>query len=117
MNFIDLLIISTFPASILIVWFKTHAFTEYFQLFKLTNFFKIGKFLEYKKSFPAIEYIDYLLVSHNSFISRLVSCPYCIAFWLSIITCLLFGAISLANISCVYILSLMMYFIMCKISI
>jgi hypothetical protein len=117
MNLIDLLIISTFPAMLLVVWFKTHAFTEYFELFKLTNLFKIKKYLEYKNNGSNMEYVDYLLVKHNSFMSRLVSCPYCLGFWLSIMTCLLFGAISLANISCVYILSLMIYFIMCKISV
>ena len=117
MNFIDLLIISTFPATILIVWFKTHAFTEYFELFRLTNLFKINKYLEYKNNGSSMEYVDYLLVKHHSFISRLVSCPYCLTFWLSLATCFLFGAVSLANISCVYILSLMIYFIMCKISV
>lgn len=117
MNFIDLLIISTFPAMFLVVWFKTHAFTEYFQLFKLTNLFKIKEYLDYKKNGSSMEYLDYLLVKHNNFISRLVSCPYCLGFWSSIITCLLFGTISLVNISSIYILSLMIYFIMCKISI
>jgi len=117
MNFIDLLIISTFPAMLLVVWFKTHAFTEYFELFKLTNLFKIKEYLDYKSNGSSMEYVDYLLVKHNSFMSRLVSCPYCLGFWLSIITCFLFGTISLANISCIYILSLMIYFIVCKISV
>lgn len=116
MNIIDLFIISTLPAMFLIIWFKTHAFTEYSKLFKLTRFFKIKEFIDNQNKGSSTEYIDYILIKHNSFISRLVSCPYCINFWLTVLTCLLLCGLSLTNISVIYILSLIIYFLVCKIS-
>ena len=116
-NFLNLLGCSCLVASILVIWFKTEAFIEYFKLFKLTRLFKIKDYLDYKKSNPSMEYIDYLIVKHNCFFTKLITCPYCINFWLSLLAILLFGTFSFTNLGMVYIFSLIFYFLINKISI
>jgi len=116
-EFLNLLTVSSLPAFILIIWFKTHAFVEYLNLFKLNKLFKINEYLEYKKQNMLIEYSDFILLKYNSFFTRLITCPFCLNFWLSLIVSIFFGNFSFIYISSIYIISLMIYFTMCKLSI
>jgi hypothetical protein len=80
---------------ILIIWFKTEAFLEYASLFKIEKLFKINQFKEYKKINISIDYITYLSLKHKNFFTKLISCPYCIGFWIVLFSCLLFNNILL----------------------
>jgi hypothetical protein len=116
-QFLHLVMISSLPSFLLIVWFKTHAFVEYLNLFKLNNFFKIKEYIAYKQQNPLIEYPDFLLLKYNTFLTRLLTCPFCLNFWLCLLTSILFGNLNIIYVSSLYILSLAIYFIMCRLSI
>jgi hypothetical protein len=94
--------------SILIVWFNTEAFIEYMQLFKL-NFFKIKEYNIEKEKDCTIDYHLYLKLHHNNFFTRLITCPICTSFWLSLVGSILFS-INLLNFGIIFICSLLLYF-------
>ena len=71
-------------ALILLVWFKSEAFTEYSKLFRVQNFFFVPLYEKEKGKDPSIGYLDYLTIHHDSFFVRLITCPLCIGFWLSL---------------------------------
>lgn len=79
----------------LIIWFKTDAFIEYCELFRIGKLFKIDKYREYKKINVAIDYLTYLSLKHKNFLTKLISCPYCIGFWIALFSCVLFNNILL----------------------
>jgi len=107
---LDLIIKSSFPALCIFLWYKTNFFYEYVKLFKF-NKFKIFK-----------EYEDFIQHSHiyfpiflgfkNNFFAKLLNCPMCLNFWLTILFCLLFK-ISLYYFPLFYIISLGQYLLLC----
>ena len=75
----DSLFVSLMIAFALVVWFETNAFVEYARLFG----FKLEK---YKKSEElGILFVDWLPIKRDSFLVRLITCPICLATWLSAI--------------------------------
>jgi len=90
-------------ATVLIfIWIDTDAAPEYASKLRIP-LPRLKDFWEYKKS-QAIFYPDYLAFYSNSFITRLLSCPYCLNVIFNIIFCLAFlGKFSLL-ITCVNIL-------------
>lgn len=76
---------------ILLIWFRTEAWVEYTRLFHLN-------FLSFYKGYDAKKYQDvtltyhlYLRQFHNCFFVRLITCPICVAVWLSLIAAFLKG--------------------------
>ena len=68
-----------FIALALTIWFKTNAFVEYMELFKLERFFHIKEYVEMSSD---LSYPEFLKEYFNSFITRLLSCPICTSVWL-----------------------------------
>ena len=92
---------------LLIIWFKTEAFYEYFKYISILN--KFFKFKHYKE-FICMQYEIYpnfLVIKHNNFFTRLISCPKCINFWITLI--LIFFVNSFFSLFIIYTLSLMLY--------
>ena len=75
-------------AIILLIWFDTDAFVEYAKLFRLDFFFFLSDFEEQQNVNPELTYPDYLVIYHQSFFTRLLSCPKCISFWLTLFSCI-----------------------------
>ena len=72
-------------AVLLIVWFKTNAFIEYVEVFRLGKLFSLSLFEEKRQNHPnGLTYLNYLLIYRNSFITRLISCPICLCIWLNV---------------------------------
>jgi len=92
---------------VLIIWFHTEAFLEYCKIFKLAFLFRINNFYEYKKVNPAISYIDFLSIKNPNFFSKLFSCPFCLSFWASLISCIFYKNILL--LPSIYIGSIILY--------
>ena len=92
---------------VLIIWFHTEAFLEYCKIFKLGFLFRINKFYEYKKVNPTISYIDFLSIKNPNFFSKLFSCPFCLSFWISLISCVFYKNILL--LPSIYIGSIILY--------
>ena len=89
---------------ILFIWFESDI------IITLINIFKLQKKLfieEYKKERLGIceklHYLDFLHVRKSNFLTKLISCPICLCFWLTIIQSLLrYDSLK----SCVYMFAL-----------
>ena len=81
----QLLYHSSFITVGLLIWFKSDAFVEYFDLLGLDMAFGIRSYkkLRSEVSYP-MSYPDYLLLKHNSFFIRLITCPLCSSVWVSV---------------------------------
>ena len=82
----DIAFFSTFITVILLVWFRSNAFVEYLEFLRLDMAFDVRG---YKKASSEgsyyMRYTDYLLLKHNSFFVRLITCPLCLSVWISVI--------------------------------
>lgn len=108
---ITIVLIYTF---LLIIWFNTEAFVEYSHILKL-KWFKIYDYLNAKETDFTLSYHSYLLQKHNSFFIRLITCPFCLNFWLILIGKFIFDY-SFLEIPTIYVTSLITYFIFNKLS-
>lgn len=108
------LYISCLIAIMLMVWLKTDAIVEWGSVFGLSKILKEDEFYRFKLEqllgpIPSsdITYSTFLRLKYNSFFTRLVSCPMCLSFWLSVIGCMvIFNPVVMPI---VYILSLIIY--------
>ena len=101
--------------AILIVWFETEAFVEYAKLFRLDMPFDIVGFENHTaQDFTnLVSYPKYLVMEHDCFFTRMISCAFCLGFWLSLFSVLVFDlSFSIAPVT--FVFSLMLYFVMCK---
>lgn len=74
-------------AMLLLIWFRTEAFIEYCKLFHITNI-SFYEDYELKKAEDArLTYLTYLRQYHNNFFTRMITCPICLSFWISVIIC------------------------------
>ena len=82
-------------AGFLFVSFKTTAIYEYAKLFPI--FEKITHFKEYeteKQHDIGLSYKMYYITTHDSFFTRLITCPYCLGAWVSIGFCAIFSCLN-----------------------
>ena len=103
----EILLISTTVATLLLVWFNTEAFIEYATLFSGNKFFHIDDYREKQKKDVTLDWIAYLGIYHDSFFIRLITCPMCLAFWLTLAIC--FFSHNLILLPICYILGLIIY--------
>lgn len=108
-----ILILSSLISTLLLVWFKSDAFVEYGKLLGLNRLLELDKYEE-KRSSESFEltYPMFLRITHDNFIFKLITCPLCISFWLSLILCLSF--VNFYFIPVVYIVSLFIYGVITK---
>ena len=98
-----MIILALSVAYLLLVWFKTNAFSEYMLLFlsflervfpnRFLNFidiFKIKKWRDsQKESLAVYDYLDYIKKSYsNRMLVKILTCPICLSFWISLFLCL-----------------------------
>jgi hypothetical protein len=102
------LVIVPIVATILVVWFYTDAFVEYGSLLGLGKLLKIDAFLKaQKKDMSLIFYYMYLNSKYNNFFTKLLICPFCVGFWVTVTACLAF---SYYNVCLIYIASLVTFY-------
>lgn len=99
---------------LLVIWFNTEAFVEYSHLLKI-KWFKVKDYLIAKETDFTLTYHSYLLQKYNSFFTRLITCPFCLNFWLILLGKFIFGY-SFLEIPTIYVTSLITYFIFNKLS-
>ncbi len=92
---------------ILFIWFSTDAFIQYSKVLKLSKYFRIEEWESYRISNPKIGYLDYLVLKHKSFFTKLISCKPCFNFWITLTICLIFG--TLVYYPVIYISSYIIY--------
>jgi hypothetical protein len=103
----SLLIISSFIALILLIWFKTDAFLEYCLLFNIENWFKFNEYKYEQIAIPSLTYTEFLRMKYDTFVIKLITCPICLSVWLSIICGIIISSFVLIPIIC--LLSLTIY--------
>jgi len=123
MEIIDNLYLAFLISTVLFLWTETDFFVEYCTLFGLQGLFKVGSYIKYNEeakesalgfgsadSEPVhVGYLEYLLLKHDSFFIRLMTCPICLAVWLNIFT--IFVVKSFSSFSINLWVSLLLYFI------
>lgn len=63
--------------------FQTEALPEYLKLLKLDKIAKLNEYYCYKITNNGQgNYLDFIKQKKDCFITRLISCPYCLGFWL-----------------------------------
>jgi hypothetical protein len=72
-------------ALILLIWFRTDAWLEYCRLLRLNALSFYKDYEDKKYNDATLTYLNYLRRDHNCFFVRLITCPICLAVWLSII--------------------------------
>ncbi len=101
-----------FVALVLLVWFKTEAFVEYFSFIKpLAKLFKLDQFKDIKDNGGELSYPEFLAEYYNSFFTRLISCPICMSVWAGLFLSPLTG---LAYLGFNIIFGLFIYLIIAK---
>lgn len=100
-------------AFLMYVFQRSNMLEEYFDLLSIDKIsFNLFYFKEYKNFLAknaALDdwkttYNDYLIYRHSSFFIRLIYCPLCLSFWLSLFICclmnLLWATLVIAFLSC-----------------
>jgi hypothetical protein len=100
-------------AFLLVLWFNTEVFVEYFKL--TGNLFKIKEYILDKPNDFSLTYHSFLLKKYNCFFTRLITCPLCFNFWITLLFTIVFNY-EFILIPTIYILSLLIYFIFTKLS-
>jgi len=104
-----IIVLTAIITIILIIFFNSDALVEYGRLIKhISKLLLIDKFDKaYANDFD-LTYVFYLRRYHNCFFIRLITCPICVSFWLSLVGCC-FGD-GLIDLPIIYILSLFAYY-------
>lgn len=107
--FLNVVLASTLCTFLLFIWFNTNFIYEYSKLLKL-NKLKIFK-----------EYEDFIKISHlyfieflgmkDKFLYKLLSCPFCLNFWI-VLTMIFIFRFSLLFLGLLYIISITNYMIL-----
>jgi hypothetical protein len=118
MSFIDFFIATTTVTAINFLWFNTHAFYEYCMLLGFGKYFK-----KFEESPPEITFPQYLFIKRNEisknnrivlFLIKLISCPLCLSFWVTVTICICLTVPSLLILP-VYIISIFVYGVLANI--
>lgn len=107
--FLDVILASNLATFVLFVWFKTNFLYEYAKAFKLN---KIRIFKEYE-DFIKVSYLSFseFLGMKDKFLCKLLSCPFCLNFWLVLAVVCLFK-FSLVYLGLIYIISIAEYMLL-----
>jgi len=116
MNILNLLVTSVSICMILYYIYETDVVWEY--LNKISDFSKHQKWQQFFYGLLLIRsyhssgdsnYLLYLNKTYNNFITRLISCPICFGFWISLICSILIGSIKYILVYA--FISLVLYYI------
>ena len=89
---INLLVLSSIIAVLLLLWFKTEVWYEYTKLVGLGFLSRHKLYQDEKLNDVTMSYIKFLRKRYyRRFLIRMLTCPICVSFWLSIIIGILVG--------------------------
>ena len=72
------------------VWINSsNTLVEYAIVFNFTHLFKIQYYLSLVKDGYDKSYLEFLIEYYDCFFTKLIKCPTCLSFWLSLIVCFL----------------------------
>ncbi len=94
------------------IWFKTDFFIEYSKLLRLSKLFKIDNWYDYKNINYKIEYLEFIRIKYPSFFTKIITCEYCLLFWIVLVSCLFMK--NLIYIPFLYVVSILIYKLLWK---
>lgn len=109
---LDFIIIASFIVTILLIWFETDAVAEYLNIFNLKHLIK--KYNANKTANTLQQFLaenKFILANNNKlklFYIKLLTCPYCINFWLCLLGSTLLHKVQLTPV--LYITTLFVFF-------
>ena len=109
---VNLIAGSLSACGIMALWFDTSLVLDYLKLFGLEKKFTE----EYEKELfenPDIKFLEFSYFKNPSFFNKLLSCPYCLGFWVSAF-CTMVATHNILLIFAGYIFSMYFYFIFKK---
>lgn len=75
---------------ILFIWFESDVIVTFINLFKLNKKFYIEEYKKEKLEIAEnLHYLDFLHIRKSNFFTKLISCPICLCFWLTLFQSLL----------------------------
>jgi hypothetical protein len=80
---INLGIISS-SAYLLFIWFETNAIIEYAKILRLDSIFYTKEYEESLELAPDLPYSLFIVAHKDTFINRILSCPFCLCTWMMI---------------------------------
>ena len=80
----EFVVYSFLNVSLLFFMYHTDAFVEYVKLFRLNKLFEIDNYEGYLDTYSGGNYWDFLVFQKRTFLRKLLSCPYCLSFWLNV---------------------------------
>lgn len=80
---INLGIISS-SAYFLFIWFETNAVIEYAKILRLDSFFYTKEYEESLELAPDLPYSLFIVAHKDTFVNRILSCPFCLCTWMMI---------------------------------
>jgi hypothetical protein len=104
---LDILNLSALVALMLVIWFNTSAFPEYFRLFR-------EEFFLAKSKDENLHYGLFLKNKYNTFVTKILACYVCCSVWISVVLCFLCNSLSFFGL--VNVLGLGMYLAMNKLA-
>ena len=112
---LDFLYSTGFVVFVMIIWFKTDAFSEYCKLFGL-NFLLFN----YDKTDEQLTFPQYLYTKRHVltkckyylFYIKLITCPFCLSFWICLASAMMYNTI--LTVPLLYVTSLLVYLIFTK---
>ena len=108
----DIFLYSCAVATVLIMWFDTHALYEYIKLFRLQKIFGLAEYEERLSKFGMYLH-EYLISKDDNFLFRLLSCPICLSVWINLILSVICHQSVLIFFGAQYV-SLILYFLFKK---
>ena len=107
---IESILLALIGASTMILWLETDVVYEYASLIFKNAFKDYENFVE--PNFHG-NFIRFLAFTKNNFFTRLLACPYCLGFWL---TLFISAFTSLIYFGLIYFVILVSYFVVIKLS-
>jgi|SRR5210317_178135 hypothetical protein len=81
MDILESLKFAAAVSSVVFLLLETGVVVEYGELFGLKKILNLGKYKCHRIQNPSDNYFSFLKHSNNCFLTRLISCPYCVGFW------------------------------------
>jgi|TARA_R110002110_G_scaffold11371_1_gene54909 hypothetical protein len=97
-------------SGLIILWFDTSFLIDYLKLLRLTRFTYIEEYEKESFENPELSFLEFAFIKEPNFLNKLLSCFYCLGFWLSSFCCLAATGSLLLVFAC-YPLTLFFYFI------
>lgn len=104
---IDILNTVFIGVAFLVVWFHTEAFIEYCHLFGIKRLFKIDEFERSQENDFSLEYLPWIKQTYPNFLTKLVTCPWCIGFWFTVLSSWIFSTFYIFPV--IYVITVVIY--------